>query len=73
MEIIHVLVLVCRYEQPTVKGLQEDNLGNKMLKVQILQSYYMYIHITRDSVSSLKIHVRPINVHVHVSLAAWWS
>ena len=33
---LYTLHLHCRYEQPTVEGLKEDNLGNKMLQVHCI-------------------------------------
>ena len=40
---------MCRYEQPTVEGLKEDNLGNKMLQVCgcIYMYMYIYVHVQR--------------------------
>ena len=35
-------VYMYRYEQPTVEGLKEDNLGNKMLQVNKMLYMYMY-------------------------------
>ena len=32
---LFLIMIILRYEQPTVEGLKEDNIGSKMLQVYI--------------------------------------